>query len=216
MIQDDKRENELIRLFGLKQNVNRKRHDIDAFLDVSQNRINFELKSTTVGSISSASPLTLAHIKKWRKFHWIFGIYDKSTEKLQHCVYASPAMMKKWLDYLEEDINRGITISYDLAEKIDFGIMYKVLGKKDFYTKEEVKKIFKKLYTPARYKELRDHKKGYSPIRTLFMFKEHNLAYLIKGSWLNNPKIPQKYYKGFPVIRGNWKESLKNILKGSV
>jgi hypothetical protein len=213
MIQDDKREKEIIKILGLKQNLDRKRHDIDAFLKFGKNNINFELKSSTVGSISSASPLTLDHIKKWRTYHWIFGIYDKNTEKLQHCVYASPKMMKPWLDSLESDINRGIHISYKLVTKIDKKMMHLIFGKKKVYSFDEAKKVYKKLYSPEMYKKLQDRPNGYSEKRMLFMFREHNLSYLIRGSWLNNPKIPKEYYKNFPKITKKWKTELKNILK---
>jgi hypothetical protein len=216
MIQDDKRENEIIKILGLKQNLNRKRHDIDAFLDIEKSVVNFELKSSTVGSISSASPLTLDHINKWRTYHWIFGIYDKKTEKLQHCVYASPKMMKPWLDSLEEDINRGIMISYKLVSKIDKSVMYSIFGRKKVYSVDEAKKVYKKLYTPEKYKKLQDRHNGYSENRMLFMFREHNLSYLIRGSWLNNPKIPKEYYKNFPKITKNWKTELRNILKENI
>lgn len=197
---------------GLKQNQNRKRHDIDAFLDINAVRINFELKSSTVGGISTASPLTLDHVNKWRSYHWIFGIYDKKSEKLKKCIYASPSMMKEWLDFVEEDIQRGITISKMLVSKIDYPILHAIFGNKKEYTFKEAKKVFKRLYTPKKYKDLQDVKNGYSKERMLYMFREHNLSYLIKGSWLNNPKIPKEYYKKFPVIRNNSKEELIKIL----
>lgn len=216
MIQDDKREKEIIQLFGLKQKHKRKRHDIDAYLLVNKRVINFELKSTTVGAISTASPLTLDHIIKWKKFHWIFGIYDKNNEQLQYCVYASPRMMKPWLDNLEEDINRGLTISNKLVKKIDLDIMYDIFGNKNKYSEIEAKKVFKKLYSNKKYKELEDVKNGYSQDRMLQMFREHNLSYLIKGSWLNNPKISKEYYKNFPKIKDNWKEELQNILNEEI
>lgn len=213
MIQDDKREKELIALLGLIQNPNRKRQDIDASLDIGPKRINFELKSTTVGAISSASPLTIEHINKWRTYHWIFGIYDKNSEKLKYCVYASPDMMKNWLDGLEKDINRGLLLSHALAEKVDFPMLFMIFGKKDFYTLRELRKVFKKLYSKKQYSDLRNHKHGYTPDRALEMFRKHNLAYLIKGSWLNNPKIRKEYYKDFPKIKNNWKDNIKRIIK---
>lgn len=199
----------------MKQNHNRKRHDIDAYLDVDDVRINFELKSTTVGGISTASPLTLEHIQKWRKYHWIFGIYDKKTEKLKKCIYASPTMMQEWLNFVEEDIQRGITISKLLVSKIDLPIMYAIFKKKKVYSIKDAKKVFKRLYSPKKYKDLQDVKGGYTKERMLYMFREHNLSYLIKGSWLNNPKIPKEYYKKFPVIKNNSKDELINILINS-
>jgi len=214
MIQDDKRENEIIQLFGLKQKFDRKRHDADAFLYVNGKKCIFELKSTTVNSVSTASPLTLDHIKKWRTYYWIIGIYNKDNEQLKYCLFASPNMMKPWLDFMEEDINRGVTISNLLVNKIDYPIMYSIFGNKKMYSYKDLKKVFKNLYTPSEYKNLKDLKQGYSKQIVLKMFKQHNLSYLIRGSWLNNPKITRKYYKNFKKI--NSKQELIKIIKENI
>lgn len=212
MIQDDKRENQLIKLFGLKQPKNRKRADIDAYLTLSNlKRIKFELKSTTVGGVSTASPLTLDHIQKWRDFHWIIGIYNKKA-KLQYCVYASPEMMKKWLDDVEENVQRGLTLSHMIVPKINKKMLYAIFGNKEVYSYEQAKKVFGKLFSKQQYKDFKDKPLGYSKKVMLEMFKKHNLYYLIKGSWLNNPKIPKTYYKNWIKIKGNYKKELRRIL----
>lgn len=213
MIQDDKREIELIKLFNLLQRKKRKRSDEDAYLKINGKKIIFELKSTTVGRVSTASPLTLKHIRKWRKYHWIIGIYDKKTEKIKCCYYGSPDDMKAWLDYMEDDINRGLVSSRYLVKKIEMDLVYEIFDKKEFYTIKDAKYVFKNLYTIKQYKKLIDYKTGFSPKRMLKMLKRHNMYYLRKGSWINNPKIPKKYYEKWIKIDSNYENTLKKILQ---
>lgn len=214
MIQDDKRENELVRLFNLHQSENRKRSDIDATLKINGEQINFELKSTTVGSVSTASPLTIGHLKKWKTFHWIIGVYDKKTEKLKYCYYGSPKDMRSWITFMENDIERGLSISKMLVDRIDLPMLHTVFGKKEFYSYKEAKFVFKNLYSKRQYLLRMDCKGGYSEKAMLAMFKDHNWHYLERGSWLNNPKIPKRIYKHWTKITCNHAEAIRKIMKG--
>jgi hypothetical protein len=214
MIQDDARETELVKLFNLTQTEGRKRSDIDAFLDLDGKRINFELKSTTVRSVSTASPLTINHLEKWKDYHWIIGVYDKETEALKYCYYGSPDDMRGWLDFMIEDIQRGLKSSKYLREKIDLPMMFDVLGEKLVYSYKDAKHVFKNLFSKKEYNSFKDLPDGYSQAKMLEMFKLHNYYYLEKGSWLNNPKIGPKVYTKWKKITKNYSESLLKILKG--
>jgi hypothetical protein len=214
LIQDDARENELVKLFELQQTEGRKRSDIDAFLDVDGTRINFELKSTTVRSVSTASPLTINHIEKWKDYHWIIGVYDKKTEKLTHCYYGSPADMSGWLDYMKKDIQRGLVASKYLREKIEKTLLFEIFGEKPVYTYKEAKEVFKNLFSKKEYIEFKDLPGGYSQERMLEMYKKHNWYYMEKGSWLNNPKIGPKVYTKWTKITKNYSEALLKLIKG--
>jgi len=172
----------------------------------------FELKSTTVGDVSTASPVTIDHIKKWRHIHWLIGIYDETTVKLKHVLYASPDMMTDWLNAQEEDIQRGLTISHALAGKIDYDLLFKIFGEKPFYTFEEAKKVYKKLWTKNEYMLMSDIPGGYSSETMLKMFQDHNLSYMIRGSFLNNPKITKKYTDKFIKIDGDFARTLRKII----
>jgi hypothetical protein len=209
-IQDSKRENELINLFNLTK-TNYNRIGVDAKLKTRHKLFEFEIKSTTTGVISSASPLTLEHVKKWRTRHWIFGIYNKQAE-LQYCYYGSPDKMTAWLDYWENDIGRGIKISDMLVDRIDYDMLFNIFGEKTVYTLQDAKPVFKALYTSKEYKELQDRKNGYSAQRMLKMFKDHNQTYLYRGSGVNNPKIRKSVYQNWIKITSNYSATLRKIL----
>jgi len=210
-IQDNIRENQLIRLFKLKK-TNKNRIGVDATLRFNNRDTHFELKSTTTGRISTASPLNLEHIKKWRKQHWIIGIYDKRA-RLKYCHYGRPKDMKKWLDYWEEDIKRGLKISDLLVERINLEMVYDIFGKKKYYTLDEAKYVFKNLYSLDEYYDMMNHNKGFRPLRMLEMFREHNQVYLYRGSSRNNPKISKGYYEHWPIIKNNYAKELRKILR---
>lgn len=99
--QDDAREKKMRDLFNLRVDPDRKRSDTDAYLDRPDlEPVPFELKSTTKTSISTVRDFNPDHVAKWRDKHWLFGFFDEQQE-LQNCCYASPAMMKPWIDKLE-------------------------------------------------------------------------------------------------------------------
>jgi len=210
-IQDNKRENELIKIFKLKK-TNHNRIGIDARLRYKKLSFDFEIKSTTIGKVSTASPLNIDHLNKWRHQHWIIGIYNKNA-KLDYCVYGAPEQMKDWLDYWENDIKRGLKISDDLVDRIDKKMVYNTFGKKRVYTLEDARFVMKKLYSLEQYKNMMDLPGGYSPSKMLEMFKEHNKVYLYRGSSLNNPKIPKSYYKDWIKIENNHDKALRKIIK---
>lgn len=210
-IQDNKRENELIKLFRLKK-TNHNRIGIDARLRYRKVAFDFEIKSTTIGKVSTASPLNLDHLEKWRHQHWLIGIYNKNA-KLDYCVYGSPEQMSDWLDYWEADIKRGLMISDDLVDRIDKKMVYNTFGRKRLYTLEDARFVMKKLYTIEQYKDMMDRPGGYSPDKMLEMFKEHNRVYLYRGAALNNPKIPKSYYKDWIRIDKNHDKVLRKIIK---
>jgi hypothetical protein len=182
-------------------------------MKIDDKTLNFELKSTTVRSVSTASPLTINHLEKWRDFHWIVGIYDKKTEKLKHCYYGSPADMKDWIDYMMEDIKRGLKISEMIIDRMDKPMMYAIFGKKKQYTYKEARAVYKNLFPKSEYMSLKDLPGGYSSDRMLEMFKKHNWNYLKKGSWLNNPKIGPKVYKKWKRISRNHAKRLVKLVR---
>lgn len=107
-VQDDTRENELIRLFHLVKLPQLKaREGIDAFLP---DRLKFhpiELKSTTKGGVSTARDVGFEHLKKWRSRHWLFGIYSKDR-KLEEVRFARPEQLEPCFSRIEAKINANL------------------------------------------------------------------------------------------------------------
>ena len=63
--QDDAREKEIRKIFGLSEPENRSRHDTDAILEFGSRTIEFELKSSTEGSsITTARDVGFKHLTK--------------------------------------------------------------------------------------------------------------------------------------------------------
>lgn len=210
-IQDNERENELIDLFKLKK-ASKTRTGIDAKLRVQFQDHEIELKSTTVGDVSTARNLHLDHIAKWRHQHWIIGVYNKDVT-LSHCYYGSPEDMTEWLDYWEADIKRGLSISDMLIDRIDMDMVVSLFGDSDVYSYEDAKYVYKGLYTKDEYNSLKDCEDGYYPDTMLKMFKEHNKSYLYRGSSRNNPKITKTYYEKWKRIDVNHSREIRKILK---
>lgn len=211
-IQDNKREKELIKLFNLEQPKNRSRIGVDGLLVVDDITIPFEIKSTTIGDITTARDVNLNHIKKWRRVHWLVGIYNNNA-KLQYVVYGSPNKLINWFDFIENDIKRGLKISSMIVDRIDIDMVKEIFGDKSTYTYDEARFVFKRLFTKKEYERRKDKKKGYSKKAMLAMFKEHNWHYLERGSSLNNPKIPKAEYKDWPKITKKHSLSLKKLVR---
>lgn len=213
-VQDNQREEELIKLFRLKK-TNFSRIGVDAELKIKSHMFKFEIKSTTTGSITTASPLTLNQIKKWRGCHWIIGIYDEQ-QVLKYCLYATPDDMKGWLDYWENDIKRGLYISDMFLERIDYKMVRAIFGNKKQYSFDDIYPIFKKLFSKNQYKEFANKNGLYNISTVKKMFIEHNKTYLYRGSNVNNPKINKNYYKNWTVIDKDFDETIRKKLLESI
>ena len=211
-IQDNIRENELIKLFKLEQPKNRSRIGLDGMLTIRGRIIPFEIKSTTMNDVTTARDVGLAHIRKWKNRHWLIGIYDENA-KLQYVVYGTPQDMEGWITFIEEDVKRGLKISKMLVERVDLEMVEKTFGDKEVYSYQDAKAVFKRLFSKKEYKKLQDKTNGYSKKTMLKMFKMHNWHYLKRGSSLNNPKIPRKVYKSWSKITKNHSKVLRKLIK---
>jgi len=130
--QDDAREREMRTVFNLTRPEEYGRADIDAVLELEGTAvpkgmqgktIPFELKSATGGrpNISTVRDFGLHYIEKWRKLHWLFGVYDVEAgeTKLQYCLYGSPAMMKPWFDKMAAYIAPDVALAECVPQLID-------------------------------------------------------------------------------------------------
>lgn len=214
-IQDDGRENELRELFGLYKAADQGRSGVDAYMQLDGIQVPFELKSTTRGSVTTVRDFGPDHIEKWVDKHWLIGVYDRRTEKLKYAIYGSPAMMAPWIKEKAEYISLDFQLA-DLVPSLMTGeTMQALLPTKASYTIKDAKCVQKKQHTVAEYRGLMDIKNGYTPGRMLEILKSR-CAYLIRrGSTLNNPHIPESYFKGaeWPRLKPSDADQLPGLVR---
>jgi hypothetical protein len=215
VVQDDKRESELIRLFDLEQPEKYSRSGIDAILKLEDSLIEFELKSTTKGSVSTARDFNLNHIKKLKNKHWIFGIYNEDGSALQECRYASPINMESWLNDIEQIIKEERMMVLITLKHLNISLVYDILGEKENYSFEDAKKIFKKKKLSKEDSALLipDLDGLFSPNKILELLKIRLERCMIRGTTLNDPNIPQNYIKKLPIILDWNKAGLLNLIQ---
>jgi len=208
--QDDSREEAMISLFGLYKDKAQGRSGIDAFLQLDEKTIPFELKTTSQGSVTTARDFSPNHILKWQHKHWLIGFF---LEDKEYYKYGSPAMMAKWIRHKENYIATDFKLAKLIPTKINLKDMYQIIGKKDVYTYNDAKAIQKMQYKKEQYLQLQDLEQGYSPTRMLTIVKERLVYLLERGSSLNNPHIPFSYFKGWTEITENHAEQLKLMVR---
>jgi len=214
-VQDDARENQLIKLFELEQPPNRGRSDTDAILNYKGQTFYFELKSTTKSSVTTVRDFGHDHLKKWKNKHWIIGFYDNHAE-LKYCHYASPKDMSNWIQEKEEYIRGDFKLAELVPDLINMKVMYKIVGEKNYYTLEDAKKIQKRQYNNEKYLNLMDLNHGYSPQRMLEIIRERCEYVISRGATLNNPHIPASYFRGWEKIIDNYASKLRQLLDKSL
>ncbi len=211
-VQDDVRENELIKLFNLRKPDNATRGGTDAVLDFEGKELEFELKSTTTGSVTTVRDFGPEHIKKWIGKHWLVGVYDENGANLQYCLYGSPKQMEPWIKDRELYIGPDFSLIKKTPELLTLDDMYEVLGKKEKYTLQDALALQKKQYTTAEYHELMDIENGYSPERMLKILQDRCRYLLSRGATLNNPHIPASYFQGWEKITENHIDRLRELV----
>ena len=211
-VQDDRRESELITLFALDKPVNPTRSGTDAILNFANQKLAFELKSTTKSSVTTVRDFSPDHIQKWQGKHWLFGFYEPGGKILKYCLYASPTAMNPWI----EEKAKYISLDYQLAnlvpESIGKDILYQILGQKQVYSLEDARQIQKKQYSIQQYREQMDLETGYSPEIMLSILQDRCRYLLERGSTLNNPHIPASYFKDWEKITTNHAQRLRELV----
>lgn len=149
-------------LFNLRIDPDRSRSDTDAYLDRDGRApLPFELKSTTTTSVSTVRDFNPDHVRKWRDKHWLFGFFNE-REELQYCCYASPAMMKPWIDQLEAYVRPDIEIAARLGSRVEAADLVAIVGDKEVYSIEDAIVIQKKQWRKGQYAEAIDVEAGYT------------------------------------------------------
>lgn len=213
-VQDDVRENQMVAMFNLTTPPERKRSDIDAHLPLDGRVIDFELKSTTSDTVSTVRDFGPDHIAKWRNgLHWIFAFYDKEGTKLLHCIYASPADMEPWIAEMESYIAPDIALADALPASVTPAMVVNVFGEKDVYTPQDAKRLMKQQWNAAQYKEFQDVDGGYSLDRMTEIMQQRARYVISRGSTLNNPHIPKKFFANFERITEEHAARLRELVR---
>jgi hypothetical protein len=208
--QDDTRENAMRELFSLYKDESEGRSGVDAYLDLDGYTLPFELKTTSKRSVTTVRDFGLDHVEKWRGKHWLIGFFIDNREYYK---YGSPDMMAQWIQSKEDYISSDLKLASLSSDNLNLDDMYSVLGKKALYTYEDAKNIQKMQYKKEEYLSLQDVNDGYSPSRMLEILKDR-VKYLIqRGSTLNNPHIPLKYFNEWPEITEDHAAQLRRLVR---
>ena len=166
-VQDDHRETEMRQLVGLRTGEGRS--GIDAYFDFTVRgrhyAVPIELKSTTVGSVSTARDVGPEHIEKWRSRVWLFGFYDSSGTTLERLLALGPDEMEPWISRIERYIAPDFLIGERAAMNLGIDDMHVICGEKPIYTLEDAKALYKRQWSETDYLSHMDCPNGYSPRR---------------------------------------------------
>ncbi|MEM7533139.1 MAG: hypothetical protein AAF639_13245 [Chloroflexota bacterium] len=208
--QDDTRESEMIRLFELTKDKEEGRSGVDAFLEIGDTRISFELKTTSKGSVTTVRDFGPDHIQKWQNLHWLFGFFNDNAVVYK---YGSPAMMYPWIAEKKQYISTNFWLATLLPEKLTLSDLYHICGEKLVYTYDDARAIQKNQYNKSHYISLQDVEDGYSPTRMLEILSDRAKYLIERGSTLNNPHIPARYFEGWEEITQNHAKRLRELVE---
>jgi hypothetical protein len=219
--QDDARESEMRTLFNLTRPEEYGRADIDAVLELKSRvppklrgrTIPFELKSVTGGrpNISTVRDFGLHHLEKWRKLHWLFGVYEAG--KLQYCLYGSPKAMRPWFDRMATYIAPDIALAEHAPDFIKSSTLTAILGSGRKFTRADAKLLMKNQYKAADYDAAADLPGGeYSRAAMLEMLRQRCGYVIRRGSTLNNPHIPAGFFDGWEQISEDHAARLRELV----
>jgi hypothetical protein len=214
VVQDDRRQTEMIALFNLEKPALATRSGTDAVLHLDDQEIPFELKSSTKGSVTTVRDFGPRHVEKWKGKHWLVGFYDAAdVTMLRYCVYASPAQMAEWVAEKE----RYVKLDFELADRvpalITLEVMFELLGRKNTYTLDDCQLVQKKQFNVEQYRKQMDIENGYSQGRMLEILR-HRCGYVLRrGATLNNPHIPAAFFERFEKITRNHAETLRRLVR---
>jgi len=224
--QDDAREREMRTLFNLVRAPDAGRSDVDALLELKGRsvpselrgqRIDFELKSATGGrpNISTVRDFGLHHVRKWRKLHWLFGIYGRDArgdQVLQYCLYGSPRAMKPWFDRMAAYIGPDVALAEHVPQLIDGGTLTSVMGSAERFDRDEARRLMKNQYGAEDYSAVADlDGEAYSREAMLAMLRERCSYVIRRGSTLNNPHIPAGFFRGWERIEDDHAARLREL-----
>ncbi|OBF25512.1 hypothetical protein [Mycobacterium sp. ACS4331] len=217
--QDDARETQMVWMFNLSVPPDRRRADIDAYLelDESADPIPFELKSTTGNSVSTVRDFGPEHIEKWAHLHWLFAFYAKDATTLRHCYYASPADMADWIAEKKRYVRPDFVLAQRAPGRITDDDLTEVIGTGSDFSLADARRIMKNQWSAQQYRAGADLPGSrYSRAKMLELLQDR-LSYVIRrGATLNNPHIPESYLieHGLTPITKDHALHLRDLVRG--
>jgi hypothetical protein len=226
-VQDDERERELCRAFNLIWDPSHERGGTDAHfpmeIDGKTYRVDVEVKSTTHDSVSTARDVGLAHIEKWRGKFWIIGFYSKDAKRpeLRTSLCLTPPMIEPWVKSIEEKIRPDFRIAELASRRLTLADLADICGAKDAYDIADAKKLHKRQWTDAQYREAPDITVGgramLSPARMLEILQLRAKYVAERGATLNNPHIDKgflkQYFDSRFEVRDNQAAAIREIAR---
>ena len=202
--QDDSREQDMLRVFGLRQESTSSRGDNDAFLQLDGKKTQcFELKSSTTSNLVTARDFSKQHILEWRAKHVLGSFYDKGGNIIRWSLLIPNIILNEWLDEQETYIHCDILILESLVQEVSQEmvrqIRISVFGDKEYYTLEDLKRLLKQQINKETYHELLDisfqGERLCSPSQMDFAIIQRTKYLLNRGSSRNNPHISDGWIK---------------------
>lgn len=108
-VQDNQREQQMRVLLGLKKS-NQGRSGADA---IDEEGKEFELKSTTKTSVSTARDVGLHTLDKWRRRYWVFAKeqnLQRSGFVIEQLYFLNPPRLEEWFKSLENKIKQDLNL----------------------------------------------------------------------------------------------------------
>ena len=177
------------------------RSGVDAYLDFTAGGRRYsapiELKSTTVGSVSTARDVGFDHIARWRSRVWLFGFYERDGPTLENLLTLGPLDMEPWISRIERYIAPDFMIGERAATKLGMDDLHVICGEKSAYTLADAKSLYKRQWAEDRYASEMDLSDGYSPPKMLAILRLRAQYLSDRGSTLNNPHIPKRFLSAF-------------------
>jgi len=214
-------------LFNLTRPEEAGRSDVDAVLELkgrgvpaslAGRTVSFELKSATGGrpTISTVRDFGLHHLEKWRKLHWIFGVYARDRrgdQRLQYCLYGSPRAMKPWFDRMSAYIQPDVALAEHVPALITDKTLTAILGKAARFDRDDAKRLMKNQYGADDYDDASDLPGGRYSRRAMLQMLQERCGYVIqRGATLNNPHIPAAFFEGWEHIADDHAARLRELV----
>lgn len=206
-VQDDAREQELVREFNLHWDPDHQRSGVDATLDIEVRRrtfrIDVEVKSTTRKGVSTARDVGVDHIQRWRRMFFVVGTYDKRGHRLalQHSLCLTPTDLEPWIAGIESYMAPDYQLAQRASAGLDLQDLFAICGERPTYAIEDAKSLHKRQWTAQQYKDAADTKIAGKPRisqqKMLEILRLRSVYIAERGATLNNPHIPLTYLERF-------------------
>ncbi len=227
-VQDDERERELVRAFGLTWNRDHQRAGIDALLNVELDggscEFEVEVKSSTGTTVSTARDVGMEHIGKWRRKLFVIGFYSRSSGRpeLQRSLCLTPLDMEPWIASIENKIAIDFALASRASRKLELDDLFEVCGRQKTYAVQDAKRLHKLQWTAQQYADALDTTENGKPrisqLQMLEILRLRSKYIAQRGATLNNPHVTKTHLDTFAgtnrvVQAPNWAASIRAIAK---